>query len=80
MVLNIIFSWKFLKTIKASISSKNNTLFSRLVGDQFKLDIMVPQIAKEVPKTPEGLPVSLPVAIPETQNNTEERGIMDSTV
>ena len=41
---------------------------------------MVTQIAKEVPKTPEGLPVSLPVLIPEKQNNMERRGSINVTV
>ena len=57
-----------------------NTLFSGILGYQFKLDIMVPQTAKESPKTSEGPPVSLLVKIPETQNNMEDRDIMYSTM
>ena len=41
---------------------------------------MVPQIAKELPKTSERLPVSLPVENPETQNNMDFRVIMDITL
>ena len=60
---NTIFSWPFLKTIKSSIMTKNNYLFNGLLGDQFKMDIMVPQIYKESPKASEAIPVSLPVTI-----------------
>ena len=74
------FSWLFLQTIQASIMTNNNTLISGIFGDQYKLDMMVPQISKEAPKTSEGLPVLFPVTIPETQNNMEVKGSMDSTV
>ena len=54
---NTIFSWPFLKTIKASIMTKKNGLFSGLMVDQFRTEMMVPQKAKESTKTSEGLPV-----------------------
>ena len=41
----------------------NNDLVSGILGEQFKLDMMVPQRAKEAPKTSVGLQVSLPFAI-----------------
>ena len=58
----------------------NNTLISGIFGDQFNLNMMVPQISKEAPKTSEVLPFLFPVAIPETQNNMEVKGIMYGTV
>ena len=76
---NIIFSWPFLKNNKASIMNYNNALISVILGEQFKLDMMVPQKSK-VTKTSEIIPVLLQVAIPETQNYTEVRGSMDSRV
>ena len=39
---NIIFSWTFLQTIKSSVMTKNNVLVSGLLGEQFRLDMMVP--------------------------------------
>ena len=39
---------------------------------------MVPQGDKEETKTSEGITFSLTVVIPETQNNTEDRGSVDS--
>ena len=60
--------------------TNNNTLISGIFGDQFNLDMMVPQRSNEAPKTSEGLPVLFPVTIPETQNNMEVKGSMDSTV
>ena len=41
----------------------NNALVSRLLGEQFRLDKMVPKRYKEAPKTSEELPFSLPVSI-----------------
>ena len=49
--------------------AENNNLVSGILGEHFKLDMMVPQISKESPKTSEVLLVSLRVAISETQNN-----------
>ena len=54
-----------LQTIKASIITYNDALTSGLLGEQSKLEMMIPQRSKEPPKTSEGLPVSLPVTIPE---------------
>ena len=39
----------------------NNALLSGILVDQLNMDMMVPQRAKEAPKTSEGLPVSSPV-------------------
>ena len=63
----------FLQESKYSIMTMNNALISGLQEDQFKLEMMVTQRAKEAPKTSKGLPVSLLVAIPETKKNTEVR-------
>ena len=60
--------------------TENNASVSELLWEQFKMEVMVPQSSKEAPSTSEILSVSLPVAIPETLNNTEVGGIMDSTV
>ena len=57
MACNTIFSWPFLKTIKSSILTDKNDLVSGLLGEQFKLEMMVPQRTKEALKTSEGLPV-----------------------
>ena len=59
---------------------KNNFLTSGLLGYQLNLEMIVTQRDKEALKKSSGLTVSLPVAIPETQNNTEFRGSMDSRV
>ena len=80
MVCNTNFSWLFLQTIQASIITNNNILISGIFGDQSNLDMMILQRAKEAPKTSEGLPVLFQVTIPETQNNMEVKGIMDSMV
>ena len=47
---NTIFSWQLLQTIKASIMNNNNALVIGLPGEQFRLEMMVPQRAKEAPK------------------------------
>ena len=60
---NIIFSWPVLQTIKASIVLDNNNLVSGLLGEKFKLEMMVPKRAKEAPKKSERLPVLFPVSI-----------------
>ena len=80
MARNTIFSWPLLQTIKDLIMIKNNTLSSGILGEQFNLEMMVVQRAKESPKTLEGIPFLLPFEIPETQNNTEVGGSMDITV
>ena len=54
---NTTFLWLFLQKIKASITTKNNALVSGILGEQFSLEMMVPQRAKEATKTSEGLPV-----------------------
>ena len=58
MACNTIFSSQFLQTTKASMMTENNDLVIGLLGDQFRLDIMIPQRSKEAPKTSEGLIVS----------------------
>ena len=73
MACNTIFSWPFLKTIKSSIMTKNNALVSGLLGEQFRLDMMVQQRSKEASKTSEGLPVSLLLSIKGKQENTKDR-------
>ena len=45
--------------------TKNNALVSGLLGEKFRLEMMVPKRPKETPKTSEGLPVSLLVSIQE---------------
>ena len=74
---NTIFSWKFLQTIKASIMTNNDALVSGLLGENFRLEMVVPKRAKESPKTLEGLPVSLPFSIQRNKRklSTEEVGI-----
>ena len=64
---NTIFSWPFLQKIMTSIITDNNDLVIGLLGDQFSLEMMVPQRSKEAPKTSAGLRVSLPVAIKKTR-------------
>ena len=80
VVCNTIFAWTFLQTNKASIMTKNNSLFIVILGEKFKLNMMVPQRSQESPKSSEILPVLLTVTIPETKNNIEERGSRDDTV
>ena len=58
--------------------TENNALVSGLLGEQFSLETMVTQRAKETPKTLEVLPVSFPVAIQATQYNMKDRGINNS--
>ena len=60
---NTLFVWSLTKKIKAYIKTKNNALISGLLGEQFKLEMMVLQRYQEAPKTPEGIPVSFPSAI-----------------
>ena len=43
--------------------TENNELVSGILGEQFMMEMMVTQISKEAPKTPEGLPVSMLVSI-----------------
>ena len=64
LACNTIFSWPFLNTIKDSIMTDNNVLFSGLLGAQFKLEMRVPQISREAPKTSEVIPFLLTVSIP----------------
>ena len=74
MAYKSIFLWLLLQTVKNSIMTYNNALVSGLLGEQFKLGMMVPQRSEESLKISKGIPVSLPVTILETQYNTEERG------
>ena len=60
--------------------TENNALVSVLLVEQLKMEMMVPQRSKEATNASEVIPVLLPVAFPETQNHTEDRDIMDSTV
>ena len=77
---NTIFLWPFLQTIKASIMTKKKALFSGLLIEQFRMEIIFPQRSKEAPKTPEGLPLSLPVSIQGKQANMKDRGRRNSRV
>ena len=60
--------------------TNNKSLFRGILVEQFKLEIMATQRDKELPKTSDVLLFSLKVVIPETKNNTQDRGGMDSTV
>ena len=60
---NTIFSWPLLQTVKSLIITNNNYLVSGLLGEKFRLEMMIPQRDKESTKTSEGLPVSLPVSL-----------------
>ena len=42
-----------------------NALVIGIIGEQFKLYMMVPQRSREAPKPPEGILVSFPASIPE---------------
>ena len=77
---NTIFSWPFLQTIKPSIVTKNNALVSGLLGETFRLEMMVLQRAKEAPKTSEGLPVSLQFSIQGKQDNMKDISSRNSRV
>ena len=50
------------------------------MGSLFKLEMMVPQISKEAPKTLEVISVSFPVAIQEKKDNMNYRGSRNSTL
>ena len=58
----------------------NNALVIRLLGEQFKLEKMVPKRAKESSKTSEGLPVSLPFSIQGKKENTKDISIRNIRV
>ena len=77
---NTIFSWTFLQTIKSLIMNENNDLVGRLLGEQFKLDMMVPRRAREAIKISEGLPVSLPFQVQQKQENRKDRSSRNSRV
>ena len=47
---NTIFSWPFVHTIKASIMTEKNDLVSRLLGEKFNMEMMVPQRTSESTK------------------------------
>ena len=54
-------------------NTKNNAFVRGILGDQFRLEMMVPQTAKEAPKISEGLPVSSPVSIQEKEGNIKDQ-------
>ena len=54
--------------------TKNNDLVIGILGELFGMGIIVPQRAKEAPKTSEGLPVLLSVAIQEKHDNMKDKG------
>ena len=74
MECNTTFSWPFMQTIKVSIVTENNALVSGIPGEQFRPEMMVPQISKEATKTLEGLIFSLPASIQGKQYNMKDRG------
>ena len=60
--------------------AENNVLVSGLLGEQFRMEMMVPQRSKEAPKTSEGLPVSLSFSIQGKQENMKYRRSRNSRV
>ena len=44
--------------------NKNNALVSGILGEPFKLEMMIPQRYKEAPKQSEGIPFLLLVTVP----------------
>ena len=80
LAFNNIFSCPFLNTIKASIKTKNTSLVSGLLVEQFSMEMMVPKRSKETPKISEELPDSLPVSIQGKQENMEDIGSKSSRV
>ena len=77
---NTIFLWPFLKTIKPSIMNEDNALVSGLLGEKFRLEMMVAQRAKESPKKSERLQVSLTVVVQEKQYNMNYKVSRNITV
>ena len=53
--------------------TENNSLVSGILREQFRLEMMVPQISKKEPKTSEGLTVSFPLSIQDKQENMKDR-------
>ena len=58
--------------------NENNALVIGLLRQQFRLERMVPEIAKEAPKTSEGIQVSLPFSIQGKQDNKKDRSSRNS--
>ena len=58
----------------------NYALVNGLLGEQFRLEMMVPQISKEAPKTSEELIVSLKLSIQVKQENMKDRSSSDIRV
>ena len=56
---NTIFSYPFLYAIKGSVLTESNTLVSGMLGETFRLELMIPPRAREAPKTVGGMPTSL---------------------
>ena len=77
---NTIFSYPLPQKIKASIMTDNNALVSGLLGEQFRMEMMVTQRSKESPKTLEGLQFLLSVSIQGKQENTKDRSSRNSRV
>ena len=77
---NIIFSWPFLQKINDSIITEHNAAVSGLLGEKFRMEMMVTQRDKEAPKRSEELQVSSPVSIQGNQDNTKDRVSRNSTV
>ena len=69
-----------LQTIKVSIMTDNNAFVSGLLGEQFRLEMMVSQRSKEAPKILYKLPFLLPVSTQGGKYKMEGRGSRNSTV
>ena len=50
VVCTTLFSWVFLKKIKASMITENNYLLSVLLGYHYKLEIIITQMSKKSPR------------------------------
>ena len=61
-----------MQIIKAPIMTNNNAFVSGLLGEQFRLEVMVPQRTKEAPKTSEGLLVSFQFSIQGRKENMKD--------
>ena len=61
-----LFSYPFLKFIKASILLESNTLVSGALGEAFKLTIKRPEMPTASSSAPEGIPLALSAMAPQS--------------
>ena len=61
-----LFSYPFLKYIKASILLESNTLVSGALGEAFKLTIKRPEMPSTAASAPEGIPLALAALAPQS--------------